>query len=883
MSLKGIAVVIRFALCTIVLAGLSCLCTGKANRAQAAAAKPNIVFIMADDLGIGDLGYTGQNARAAAGLPAISTPNIDALAAQGVSFANMYSNPVCSPSRATLLTGFNEAHTLFKEASVYQQMRKEEVTFAEVLKQGGYSTGMVGKWHVGGVLNTTITGFDALPTQQGFDYAYGTLSGGWRNAKMWESDGTGGMKLVDNSPDPGWPGPGQPFEYTDDAHTDHAVQYIRNAAGQSQPFAAYVALQDPHEPYDWGPINPLYSNTGWNVTLQRYASMVTRVDTYVGRILQAIDDPNGDGNTSDSVAANTIVMFTSDNGARYPGGDGYNPEFFDSNGPYREYKSSTFEGGIKAPFLVRWPGVTQPGTVKSNFVGGLEDMLPTFAELAGQDLPLGVDGKSLVPAITGQGQVQASDVMAWTYPANVSNFNTNAWSVRVGDWKLTSRIPSGIFLHNIAADPLETTNLASSRPDIVNALQQVAYDEGFSRSAQMPHVNPPYISVTVIDWFNQYKTWSPSGASTDFLAAANWSGGTSTAGIQNEFAASKPAQNWDTGPAENWIALVANTTGGAKTAAVGANAKVLALEVRGDVGTMNVTLGAGVNLDARNGLRISAGGAFFMNGGTVRTNKKLEIHTGGSLVGAGLVTGWQQVIAGIPEFQGKGLFTPDVVNSGSLAIQNGSAAGLMTIDGNFQQDALGSLQIDLFSGGGVGGVDFDKLTVTGSALVSGAIDVDLKAGFNPFRGQSFNILSAANLTAMDLALSGPDAARFTMSVLGGTNLALKFVSADFDGNGMVNAADLTRWRQHFGLFSGALASEGDADGNGAVDAADFAIWQRQFGMANGLALGSTVPEPSSVFQALLLAVFGGKAFRAARRLAASSHQIKRTSVISYGN
>src|SRR5262249_52377497 len=152
--------------------------------------------------------------------------------------------------------------------------------------------------------------------------------------------------------------------------------------------------------------------------------------------------------------------------------------------------------------------------------------------------------------------------------------------VRVGDWKLNYKLSEGYSVYNLASDVSETTNLAASRPDILAALQQVAYIQGLGRSPQLPHASVPGYQVQVIDFFTQFKSWSPAGGSTDFAAAANWSGGTPSAGLQGGLASEQPAQFWNTGPAENWLATVANSTVGNLTANVGANSKVLAMEVR---------------------------------------------------------------------------------------------------------------------------------------------------------------------------------------------------------------------------------------------------------------------------------------------------------------
>ncbi|MBA3482307.1 MAG: sulfatase-like hydrolase/transferase, partial [Pirellulales bacterium] len=674
----------------------------------------------------------------------------------------------------------------------------------------------------------------AIPPQKGFETTFGSMNGGYRTNFLWENDGTGGLKLTPVEYTPSWPGPGLPYRYSEDVTADRVVKFVKDNAGIA-PFAAYVAFEAPHVPLDrLGPGQ--YAGTAWPEVQKRYAAMVTNLDKNVGQILTAISDPNNDGNTADSVASNTIVVFTSDNGALWAGDtSGYSTEFFDSNGPYRGQKANTLEGGIRTPFFVRWEGVTTPGSVNDDYVGNFSNIYPTFAELIGQETPFGQDGVSMLSTITGQGEVTEQDALVWTSKDFFSGLDQKSWAVQMGDWKLIRRMSNMAYeLYHIAADPYETTNLATSRTDIRNALQEVVQLEGV---LEEPFFETNSTSAGLNVFFTQYKSWAPQGGSNDFAAAGNWSGGT-----QRNRTTDPDAKYWNTGPSPNWLATVANTSGGFQNATVTADAKVLGLHIRGDAGGMQVTVASDVTLEAYNGVRIGTGGFFQLAGGTLTTAKEIEIQAGGRLTGAGEITGYQDVIAGIPEFAGKGLLEPEVRNAGVIDIFQGNLGGLLTIDGDFEQTDSGQLHIDIF-GAGVGGTAFDKLAVSGDATLRGALVVELGAAFTPLPGQSFSVLSASSIVASSLQLLGPDASWFNMSVIGGTDLVLTFASADFDGNGTVNAGDLLVWQDRFGGVSG---GQGDADADGDIDGADFLSWQRQLGSIAASAAAASVPEPSGM-------------------------------------
>jgi arylsulfatase A-like enzyme len=843
--------------------------------AQPAPSTPNIVFILADDLGYGDLGVTGQNARAATGLPAIATPNIDALAAQSMRFTQMYTAPVCAPSRYMLLTGQHLGHALIDRVILApndQDVRAgavEDRTWAQVLQDAGYETGMFGKWHLGGVHGSTLVTPSALPTQKGFETAYGPMAATHRTHIHWESDGTGSMKVFVVPPEPSYPGPGLPRAYGDNLVTNRVKEFIAAKAGASQPFSAYVALSEPHTPHNEVPkdhpyVNATFPNgTPWPQAQKDYAGIVWYMDKHLGEVLDALDDPNGDGNFSDSVADNTIVMFASDNGVVWPNGaPGFDPEFFGGNGAFSGHKYTTREGGIRTPLIVRYPGMVQPGTVNEASVGSLVDIMPTFAEIAGQPAPLGIDGRSMLSDLMGS-HSRRPDVIVASTERQFGLAYPPSWMVRVGDWKLIKIFPSSApgsqisyHLHNLAVDPSEANNLNSSRPDIAEALKTIAFDEGFDREGFAPFPSNPDVPQLVNNYFSQYKNWAPQTGSTDFFAASNWSGGTQTG-----FPGDPDAQNWNSGPADNWLATMNNLGPQAQQIQLNADANVLGLELRGPVTTMNLTIPSGRRFIARNGARISGGGELQLDGGELNTIREVDIRPGGRLKGHGMITGQQHVIAGIAEFANQGLFEPTVINGGEFEV-GALTGGIVTVQGDYQQSATGKLDLELFGRGSTPGVHFDKLVVAGNALLGGLLDVSKSGSWTPLLGDTFQLISADSLAGMFDEILVPSLAlgqswlidyqsnAVTLQVVAGP-------TADFNHDGLVDDVDLEVWR-----LSTGVSDDADADGDGVSDGRDFLAWQRQLGMQVGIqAAAGVVPEPSAAV------LFGLAAIAVARRRA----------------
>jgi len=423
-------------------------------QVPATAPRPNILFILADDLGYGDLGCYGQTR--------IKTPNLDRMAAEGIRFTSCYAgSTVCAPSRCSLMTGLHTGHARIRGNSD-QPLEPGDVTVAEVLKKAGYKTGLIGKWGLGLEHST------GAPNAKGFDEFVGFLdqthahqyypTSIWRNDIVWLLDrNTNHLK----------------GEYVHDLFTKAALNFIR--IYRDQPFFLYLAYTIPHahnELKDQGmevPTDAPYSNAPWPQMEKNKAAMITRMDRDIGLILEAL--------RRYKTETNTIVFFSSDNGPHKEGG--VNPEFFGSAGPWRGIKRDLYEGGIRVPMIVRWPGRIAPGTV-SGFPWAFWDFLPTAAALAGVAAPAGLDGHSVLPVLLGQ-PMEPHRFFYWEFHERGTK-----QAVRMGEWKaVRPALEAPLELFNLNTDPRETTNVASLNPEIVRQIE--AYLKGArTESPQWP-------------------------------------------------------------------------------------------------------------------------------------------------------------------------------------------------------------------------------------------------------------------------------------------------------------------------------------------------------------------------------------------------------------
>lgn len=434
---KGALVVFLLMVIAIVL---SFQCTKRiANSAMPVSRKPNIIFILADDLGYGDLGCYGQTA--------IKTPFLDQLAAEGMRFTDCYSgSPVCAPSRGSLLTGYHLGHAYLRTNTQDVPLRPQDTTVAEVLKGAGYATAVVGKWGVGRH-NTT-----GQPGLKGFDHFFGFLDhaeGAYFPTSIWRN---GELEEV------------PPGTYQQDLLTREAIEFIRRK--KDVPFFLYLPYMLPHAPYEIPSLEP-YEQEPWTEEEKKYAAMVTRLDRDVGLIVATLDELG--------LAENTAVFFTSDNGAP-------SPARFDSTSVFNGQKRTLYEGGIRVPMLVYWRGTVKAGQV-SDTPWALWDVLATAAEMAGVDAPQGTDSISILPTLLGERQTPHASFYWEFYRKNRKGFLQAA---RFGKWKgLRDSTKSAMELYDLENDVGERVNLAKRNPHIVRQMKKIMRQEH-----QEPLVSP---------------------------------------------------------------------------------------------------------------------------------------------------------------------------------------------------------------------------------------------------------------------------------------------------------------------------------------------------------------------------------------------------------
>jgi arylsulfatase A len=436
--------------------------------------RPNIVLIVADDLGYGDLGSYGQKL--------IQTPHLDRMAAEGLRFTDFYAgSPVCAPSRCTLMTGKHPGHAYVRDnweaggwnegdAEGQQPLLPGTQTLGRVLQDAGYATACIGKWGLGG------PGSTGAPLNQGFDHFYGYLCQRqahnfypthlWNDNEMEKLDGNVWKNLT---------GP----HYAHDLMTEDALSWT--AERGDDPFfllltytIPHLALQVPDDsmaPYigEWED-PPYEGGKGYlphATPRAAYAGMVSRMDRDVGRLLAQLKDMGVD--------EDTLVMFTSDNGATYDIG-GAHSEFFESNGVLRGAKGSVYEGGLRVPLIARWPGHTEAGTT-TDAVGAFWDFMPTLLDAAGvsagptlgSEDALALDGTSLLPVLTGSTPLEERSLY-WEFPGY-----GNQQALREGDWMLIRRFlgtkaKTTTELFNLATDLSQKDNVAAEHPERVQRM-----------------------------------------------------------------------------------------------------------------------------------------------------------------------------------------------------------------------------------------------------------------------------------------------------------------------------------------------------------------------------------------------------------------------------
>lgn len=437
--------------------------------------KPNIIFILADDLGYGDLGFLGQEY--------IETPNIDKLASEGMFFTDHYAGAtVCAPSRSAFMTGLHTGHTPIRGNREIQPegqfpMPDSIPSIATVLNKAGYKTGAFGKWGLG------FIGTTGDPNQQGFDKFYGyncqRFAHRYYPDHIWDNDNE--IKLEGN----GWK---EKTTYAPDLIQEKTLAFIDE--NKDSPFFLFMPIVMPHaelaipdgellekyrakfgdeKPYparggsEYGDDMDISTYQSQPYPHATFAAMVELIDVYVGQVMAKLKEQGLDDNT--------IVIFSSDNGAHQEGGA--DPEFFNSNGIYRGYKRDLYEGGVRTPMIARWPGKIKAGS-KSDQISAFWDLLPTFADIAGTEVPENIDGISILPTMLGDNKDQQDhNYLYWEF-----HELGGKQAIRKGDWKAVrlnvfGDKPSVLELYDLSKDPSEENNLAEANPEVVTEMDSL--------------------------------------------------------------------------------------------------------------------------------------------------------------------------------------------------------------------------------------------------------------------------------------------------------------------------------------------------------------------------------------------------------------------------
>lgn len=735
----------------LVLFGLVLSAMPATQLAAAKPPRPNILYFYVDDMGWGSIGPNGQAARKEQKLPYVRTPNLDRLARQGVNFTRGYGCHVCSPARSSQQSGFHQGHTYADRNdpnNAKKAMRADEVLIGDALSAAGYVTGYWGKWGYGGSkdrVSPVIENVQTLPTSHGYQHVLAELhhvrAHTFFQPTLWTAPAAagavGGMELRPNSMSryqnnaayPKTPAlqnhPDYPTTaYCDDAYAFAALDFVRNQGQQfnqtGQPFFGLLAVQIPHAPFkeitalpDW---DRAYADDAQFASLsdqtRQWAAMVTRIDAHFGNILAALEDPNNDGDTSDSIADNTLVIFQSDNG----GPSGKNNLELDANGGLSGHKGRIQEGGIRVPLVMRWPAkVSASSSLKAgadcDLVVDVTDLLPTFCELAGAPIPLGVDGVSIAPTLLGSGHQRRRDF--------IIHEAGNGQSIIRGKYKLVRSRNSSLQLYDLDADRTEAKDIAAAHPRLVQELETLLLGE---------RVTEPK------GFANTYHHWTgKDGAKTS--DPDNWS--------DYRYANAGVTYMLDEGaPQRSWIGRMENKGAESNTAYADSDLEFLGLEVRGNVRKkvgQSLVLGPNVNLSGRNEIRLAPHATLAVDGGVVSSLRWIDIHRGATLKGHGSLRGV-------------------VYNNGSVTVTGGPHPSFR-LGGDYHQSDGAALSVAIVG-------SRPAVQVTGAAKLGGVLSIADARGCAPKPGTIYTVLTADRI---DGAFANPggevvssDGVRFTI-------------------------------------------------------------------------------------------------------------------------
>jgi autotransporter-associated beta strand protein len=906
----------------VAFAALGCelLCAGNVNGSQ-----PNIVMIVSDDVGYNELGFSSALNN---GNTVFQTPNLDALAQQSVVGSRFYSSDsICAPSRAGLLTGQYQQRYGFEQntpsgnAPVADYgsvgLSADQTTIAQRLKGLGYSTGAIGKWHLG-----YVDGLN-LPEAKGFDEFYGF----WGGDRQYFQSGYEAhvMRRGTSDIEATWQSEGDPSNYdpvkgryATDAFGEESVDFINRHSTDGKPFFLYVAFNAEHTPYDAKQADLDHFADIEDPTKRVQAAIVYAMDRAIGNVVNSLH--------TNGIDQNTIVAFTNDNGG---------VETLNDNSPYSRGKATMSEGGIREPFTYKAPGM-QPGIYHGPAT--TLDLAPTFLSAAGGDPShVPTDGYNLAPLLSGSQIADPHQAIVWRSFSN--------WAVSKGDWKIitSSASPPRHSLFNLASDPQEQADVSTQHPEIVSDLlreltlweaqmqkprwgagNQNQFDIFVFRGGQVAasqwgdadawqqagtprvvtlHPGDSYANATLEFPVNDDGNFTATNDMTRMSGQAfmlnqlrltgNFQGGTDRRGTidGHELLLVK---SLDGHLPQLRLDAVATGTSAQFTYKVTNQLQLLDnLEITGD-GTQNFVINGGVSdysqpcdvTKSGTSEVILAGNNTFK--GTLRINGgKLGVRGGGATVtgAAAIVIGADGELTldggtidvplldnsagGVFHFEGGSLRADQIIGNvfndgaslsaaqitGNLdnhggTLASGPALSQKRIHGHFGQ-TKGILQLGI--GGSMIG-DSDQLTIDGVASLGGTLAIRPAAGFVPSVGQSFEFLTAAggiNGTFDDVLF--PTFAGIQWHVVYGPGSVVLMIDSaatagltgDYNGDGLVNAADYTVWRDTLGSTTRLAA---DGNGNGRVDADDYAIWKMHFGATSpnagaGSSSVSAVPEP----------------------------------------
>jgi len=712
--------------------------------------RPNIIHILADDLGYGEVGFNGSSI--------IKTPNLDKLAGDGLRFSAAYvTSPVCAPARAGLISGFHAGHAYVdRNSNASPGFREGDPTIGTVLKNAGYVTAVFGKWGFGGSggtraepqgslldslrSNPIVGNPESLPRNQGYDYFYGYLNHTRAHSyyvdSLWEENiNKGGginLKPTGNSAQMGR------VNYSHKLIARSSEHFIEENANKDKPFYMQINYTIPHASWDdivyvTGAIDP-YSNTELDWTARNTAAMITYMDKSIGDLIARLKDPNNDGDNTDSILSDTVIFFTSDNGADYE------PRMVPlaSNAPFRGGKWELYEGGIRVPMFVYWvdkDGEPRINTGVSELATDIADFLPTAAAIAETIGPVGIDGISLVPTITGQGEQRLRDYL---YFENNELFSfrpdtgiqeiCHRWAVLdtrslikliywEGEKGTAKENQSGYELYDLKNDQQEANDLLAypENPaykeilEIKEKLIQIAKSEGAGKDDEY--------SVSYLQWIG-----GNGGTISD---ANNW--------INNSI------------PSDNYSITISNKSEIDHVAFLKKDLEVLGIEVFGKDYKQSIVVEPGISLTGKNEVRIGEYGHVHLNYGSLHSKRWLTNKTTGVLSGMGVIKA---------DVYNDGEIRPGGYDFGGVSevkenMLNSQYHNTLLIEGSYTHAATADMVIQ------IGKSDFDKFNqpihskvkVTGEVvLMGGFLTVKLADNYIPDIGESFLIFEAEQIS-----------------------------------------------------------------------------------------------------------------------------------------